>query len=42
MIVEIVTTRLDVAPEAIGASYAVLSNAEQQRAQRMPSGRGRG
>ena len=42
MTVEIVATRLDVAPETIGASYALLSSAEQQRAQRMASGRGRG
>jgi 4'-phosphopantetheinyl transferase len=42
MIVEIVATRLDVAPETIGASYALLSSAEQQRARAMASGRGRG
>jgi 4'-phosphopantetheinyl transferase len=40
--IEIVATRLDVGPEAIAASHALLSNAEQRRARRVASGRVRG
>jgi len=40
--IEIVATRLDVGPEAIAASHALLSDAEQRRARRVASARVRG
>jgi 4'-phosphopantetheinyl transferase len=39
--VEVVATRLDAAPEAVGELHALLSDAEQRRASRIPFGRDR-